>query len=147
MYATKCWSLNGLYGTFVLPTDPHFCEHICWQSPKGFTKWERCIFFGAMLPRDSLIWMKYFQICHFPGRMIEFTALKLEKMFHYRPKVVLFSPETFILFIPPTNSVCGGVYCFHVVRLSVCPSVTLCFFLLSWKRSDGYSSISADTLI
>ena len=24
--------------------------------------------------------------------------LKLEKMFHYRPKVVLFSPETFVLF-------------------------------------------------
>ena len=37
--------------------------------------------------------------------------------------------------IPPANFVCGGVYCFHVVRpsvrpsvrASVCPSVTFCF--------------------
>ena len=32
---------------------------------------------------------------------------------------------------PPANFVCGGVYCFHVVRPcvrpSVCPSVTFCF--------------------
>ena len=48
----------------------------------------------------------------------------------------------------------GWLYCFHVVRpplrLSVRPYVRLpvtLFFLLSWKRSDGYSSISADTLI
>ena len=27
------------------------------------------------------------------------------------------------LIMPPTNFVCGGVYCFHVVRLAVCPSV------------------------
>ena len=33
------------------------------------------------------------------------------------------------------------------VRPSVCPSARDTFFLLSWKRSDGYSSISADTLI
>ena len=50
----------------------------------------------------------------------------------------------------PANFVCDGVYCFHVVR----PSVRTCvrpwhfgFFLISWKLSDGYSSISADTLI
>ena len=79
MYVTNCRSLKGLYRTFVLPTDPHFCEHIFWQSPKGFIKCEICIFFFfvAMLPCDSLIWMKYFQICHFPGRIIEFTALKI----------------------------------------------------------------------
>ena len=81
MYVTNCRSLKGLYRTFVLPTDPHFCEHIFWQSPKGFTKmWDLHIFFFfffvAMLPCDNLIWMKYFQICHFPGRIIEFTALK-----------------------------------------------------------------------
>ena len=46
--------------------------------------------------------------------------------------------------IPPANFLCGGVYCFHVVRPSVCPSVTLCFFPNILKRSDGYSSISAD---
>ena len=28
--------------------------------------------------------------------------------------------------IPPANFVCGGVYCFHVVRPSVCPSVPAC---------------------
>ena len=79
MYVTNCLSLKGLYRTFVLPTDPHFCEHIFWQSPKGFTKREICIvfFFVAMLPYDSLIWMKYFQKWHFPGRIIEFTALKI----------------------------------------------------------------------
>ena len=32
---------------------------------------------------------------------------------------------TFI--IPPANCVCGWVYCFHVVLLSVCVSVTFCF--------------------
>ena len=77
MYVTYCRSLKGLYRTFVLPTDPYFCEHIFWQSPKGFTKYQICIvFFVAMLPCDNLILMKYFQICHFPGRIIEFTALK-----------------------------------------------------------------------
>ena len=43
-----------------------------------------------------------------------------------------------------------GVYCFHVVRPSVRPCVRprhFGFFLISWKRSDGYSSISADTLV
>ena len=29
----------------------------------------------------------------------------------------------FGLIIPPANCVCGRVYCFHVVRPSVCPSV------------------------
>ena len=29
------------------------------------------------------------------------------------------------IFIPPANCVCGWVYCFHVVRPSVCPSVRL----------------------
>ena len=41
-----------------------------------------------------------------------------------------------VLVIPPANFVCGGVYCFHVVRAcvrvcvrpSVCPSVMFCFF-------------------
>ena len=59
----------------------------------------------------------------------------------------------------PANFVCGGVYCFHVVcpsvrqnvrhsvRPSVCPSLTLCFFSNILKISDGYSSISANTLI
>ena len=28
----------------------------------------------------------------------------------------------------PTNFVCGGVYCFHFVCPSMCPSMTLCFF-------------------
>ena len=28
-----------------------------------------------------------------------------------------------IFFIPPANFVCGGVYCFHVVRACVCASV------------------------
>ena len=40
------------------------------------------------------------------------------------------------IIIPPANFVCGGVYCFHVVRACVCacvcpsvrPSVTFCFF-------------------
>ena len=35
MCVTNCRSLKGLYRTFVLPTDPHFCEHIFWQPPKG----------------------------------------------------------------------------------------------------------------
>ena len=49
---------------------------------------------------------------------------------------------------------CSGVYCFHFVRPPIRPPVrpyvrlpVTLFFLLSWKRSDGYSSISADTLI
>ena len=28
-------------------------------------------------------------------------------------------PLKFVIFIPPANCVCGGVYCFHVVRMSV----------------------------
>ena len=55
----------------------------------------------------------------------------------------------------PANFVCGGVYCFTLsIRPSVRPSVRPCvrpwhfgFFLISWKRSNWYSSISADTLI
>ena len=31
--------------------------------------------------------------------------------------------NTQLIFIPPANFVCGGVYCFHVVRASVHPSV------------------------
>ena len=54
--------------------------------------------------------------------------------------------------ISPANFVCGegvgGVYCFHIVRPSILVSVSDAgFFLISWKRSDGYSSVSADTLI
>ena len=33
----------------------------------------------------------------------------------------------FVIIIPPANCVCGRVYCFHVVRPSVCGSVTFCF--------------------
>ena len=73
-----------------------------------------------------------------------------------------YANQTFYVFYAPANFVCGEVYCFHVVhpsvrlsirpsvfpsvRPSVCPSVTL-FFLISLKCSDGYSSVSADTLI
>ena len=42
------------------------------------------------------------------------------------------------IIIPPTNYVCGGVYCFHIVRpsirLSVRPSVTFWFFFNILKR-------------
>ena len=55
---------------------PIFCEHIFWQPSKGFTKCEICIFWVAMLPCDGLIWMQFFQICHFPGKIVEFTAFK-----------------------------------------------------------------------
>ena len=80
MYVTSSRSLKGFYRTSVLPSDPHFCEHIFWQPPKRFTKCDICIvFFCAMLPCDSLIWIKYFQIYHFPGRIIEFTALKIRQ--------------------------------------------------------------------
>ena len=50
------------------------------------------------------------------------------------------------LITPPANFVCGRGYCFHVVRPSIRPW-HFGFFLISWKRSDGCSSISADTLI
>ena len=54
------------------------------------------------------------------------------------------------LIITPANFVFGGVYCFHVVLPFVQPSVHLWHFvfcLISWKHRDGYSSVSADTLI
>ena len=53
--------------------------------------------------------------------------------------------------IPPTNFGSWGILFSRCpsVRLSVRVSVrdTLVFSLISWKHSDGYSSISADTLI
>ena len=75
-YITNRQSLKGLRRTFVLPTNPHFCEHIFWQSPKGFTKFESCIIYGWSVTL-WLVWIKYVQICHFPGKIIEFTALKI----------------------------------------------------------------------
>ena len=58
----------------------------------------------------------------------------------------------------PANFVCicvcvcggGGAYCFHVSSVFLSVRVSACdagFFLISWKCSDGYSSLSADTLI
>ena len=41
-----------------------------------YEMWELRSYLVAMLPYDSLIGMKSVQICHFPGRIIEFTALK-----------------------------------------------------------------------
>ena len=29
---------------------------------------------------------------------------------------------------PSTSCICGGIYCFHIVRLSVCPAI--CYFLV-----------------
>ena len=47
------------------------------------------------------------------------------------------------LIIPLANFVCGGVYCSHVVRPSVCPSATLSFFPNILKTDN----VSAVTLI
>ena len=51
----------------------------------------------------------------------------------------------------PANFVCGGVYCFHVVRLTFRPCLFVRdgfgFSLISWKGYDGNSSNFADTLI
>ena len=66
-------------------------------------------------------------------------------IFHYTPRKLclwwgILSPfpilGLFVVFfiIPPANFVCGGVYCFHVVRPCVRPSVTFCF-LNNLKRN------------
>ena len=60
--------------------------------------------------------------------------------------------HTFWLLYPTQTLLVGegvGVYGFHIVRPFVRPCIRQrrCFFLISWKRSDKYSSISADTLI
>ena len=47
----------------------------------------------------------------------------------------IFFPLIVAIFIPPANFVCGGVYCFYIVRACVCVcvrpcvrlSVTFCF--------------------
>ena len=66
-------------------------------------------------------------------------------------KIQKFSQEKekkIYIFIPPHPP-----ETFIPILFSRCPCVRLCvsprrwFFLISWKRSDGYSSISADTLI
>ena len=53
------------------------------------------------------------------------------------------------IIIPPANCVCGRVYCFHVVRPSVCPSVRpLRFvFLITLRVMNGISSNLAYTFI
>ena len=51
-------------------------------------------------------------------------------LFRIQRGSIIIPPANFV-FIPPANFVCGGVYCFHVVRpsvrLCVRPSVTFCF--------------------
>ena len=38
----------------------------------------------------------------------------------------IFFPLIVAIFIPPANFVCGGVYCFHIVRACVCVCVRPC---------------------
>ena len=55
-----------------------------------------------------------------------------------------FLEKEFII-IPPANFVCGGVYCFHVVRACVRPSVRNVF--LTWRVIAGFSSNIANMFI
>ena len=105
------------------------------------------------MPR--LIWVFAGRTCHFIG-FVTRRFISLDDMFVRLVEVSLrksieksCSPDS-----PHEISwaLMSPYYIFYIftlsVRPSVCPSVTLCFFfLISWKCSDGYSSISADTLI
>ena len=78
MYVTKLQSLTGFYTTFVLPTDSHLLwTYFLTTIERVYKMWDLQSLLVAMLPYDSLKWMKSVQICHFPGRIIEFTALKI----------------------------------------------------------------------
>ena len=45
MWVTNCWSLEGLYRTFVLPTDPHFVSIFSGNHRKVYKMWDLHLFF------------------------------------------------------------------------------------------------------
>ena len=150
MYVTNCRPLKGLYRTFVLPTDPHFCEHIFWQSPKGFTKCENCIAFffcgNITLWQPNINVFFFFQICHFPGRIIEFTALKIWENVSLLSKSVSILPWNVYPVLNSSavlvklnefatkNWMCNDVTTAHICNISLI--LRLCFSKLSLYCKD-----------
>ena len=77
----------------MLPTDPDFCEHIFWQSPKGFTKCEICIVF---MPRHQKV-AGYYVI---PS---EILSVRPSVRLSVRPSVRPSAPTTILVSAtPPT---------------------------------------------
>ena len=84
---------------------------------------------------NNVIWREWVMQCKYMYIVVNCPMessilINLDKVIYsFRSVWCTFS---FLLYpSPPTHKLCGGVYCFHVVHPSVCPSLTLCFFLIS----------------
>ena len=106
-----------------------------------FTQLYFPLFHSALFPFVSL---SHITLCftqpYIPLFHSAFVSLSLMSLCFTQPYIpLLYPPQTLFvvgIYTPPPPKLClWWVYCFHVVRLSVCPSVTFCFLDILKSRS------------
>ena len=86
------------------------------------------------------------------GRVDKYKLLKERKRICVPTKVLEYWRVRFsFLYFLPRKLCLGRVYCFHIVRPSVCasvrPSVTFCFFNISWSFMEFNQTLHTHSLI